>query len=233
MKYPIKTINNVSIFKPVERFDAYHVPDLDSSIEMALSQSPCIVMDFSEVTFADTRALAMMVKWLKKTRELGGDLKLCALHQSVRVILELSKLDKVFKIYTTVNDAIAAFDDKASPSKTSIADVSQTDDIHIIELRNRIDAFSVQELKMQFEVYGLSENQRFIVDLSHVDFLDSAGLALLVKLLKQARAKQGDVVLVWSQVDTANRILKLTQFDKVFHIVNSVNEGRVFFGLHP
>jgi anti-anti-sigma factor len=238
MRYQITIIKNVSVLKPKGRFDAYQVPNIDTCLETALKQSACIVMDFSEVIFTDTRALAMMVKWLKKTREQDGDLKLCELQKSVKVILELSRLNQAFNIYDNLNDAVEAFQDiavaiPAEFGKVPVAGsepiVTVENEVHVIALKNRIDAFTVPELKVQFEAYGEEASQHFIVDLTDVEFLDSAGLALLVKLLKQARGKQGDVVLVWSKVDAANRILKLTQFDKVFHTVNYVDEGHAYF----
>lgn len=74
------------------------------------------------------------------------------------------------------------------------------------------------QLRLQVEALDTHPVQHYVIDLSQVDFLDSAGLALLVKLLKQARSRGGDVALIWSQCSDANRILSLTKFDKVFSI---------------
>jgi anti-anti-sigma factor len=240
MNYKITTIKNVSILKPKGRFDAYQVPDIDTCLEQAINQSPCIVMDFSDVIFTDTRALAMLVKWLKKTREQHGDLKLCSLQKSVKIILELSRLNLAFRIYETLSDGVAAFEDVAVALPPEFGKVPMTQAgtvtvmtaehaVHVITLDSRVDTFHAPQLKTQFEAYTESESQRFVVDLTQVEFLDSAGLALLVTLLKQARAKQGEVVLVWSKLDAANRILRLTQFDKVFPMAYTVSEGQAHF----
>lgn len=94
---------------------------------------------------------------------------------------------------------------------------------HIITLDGRVDAFQVPALRKHIETFADHANQNYIVDLSTVDFLDSAGMAVLVKLLKQARTQSGEVVLIWSQHQEANRILTLTRFDKVFNMADDMD----------
>jgi anti-anti-sigma factor len=85
-----------------------------------------------------------------------------------------------------------------------------------VKLDGRIDAFNVGGLRAQFSRLIDEGATEFIVDLSDVTFLDSAGMAALVSLLKQARSNGGDVSLVWPKLEAAQRILRLTKFDRVF-----------------
>jgi anti-anti-sigma factor len=94
--------------------------------------------------------------------------------------------------------------------------------VHIISLQDRVDAFVVASLREQIEPLQAAATQDYVIDLTHVQFMDSAGLAFLVRILKHSRANNGDTVLVWSEQDSANRILRLTKFDQVFHITESV-----------
>ncbi len=86
----------------------------------------------------------------------------------------------------------------------------------IIVLTGRIDAFNVSVLREQFNNLIEDGATLFVVDLSKVTFLDSAGMAALVSLLKKARSNGGDVSLVWPKLEAAKRILRLTKFDRVF-----------------
>lgn len=97
--------------------------------------------------------------------------------------------------------------------------------INIIALHDRVDAFVISSLREQIEPLQAAANQQYVIDLTHVEFMDSAGLAFLVRILKHSRAKDGDTVLVWSKEESANRILKLTKFDQVFHITDTVEEA--------
>jgi anti-sigma B factor antagonist len=46
---------------------------------------------------------------LKQIRSSQGDLRLAAPNQQVRVVLELTTLDRVFPYYSTVEEALAGF----------------------------------------------------------------------------------------------------------------------------
>ena len=83
----------------------------------------------------------------------------------------------------------------------------------------RLDAFSAPELRTDLDELIKRGVHDFVVDLSDTDFLDSAGMAALVSLLKQARRQGGDVKLIWPRREPVQRILRLTRFDRVFEIL--------------
>jgi anti-sigma B factor antagonist len=88
--------------------------------------------------------------------------------------------------------------------------------IVVLDLMGRLDAFEAPALRKMCDEYLERDDIHFVFDLSEVSMLDSAGLAVLVSVLKRARMKNGDVRLVWPKADAASRILKLTKFDQVF-----------------
>jgi anti-anti-sigma factor len=94
--------------------------------------------------------------------------------------------------------------------------------IVIVAPQDRVDAFSAPELRAQVDQLFAEGVGKFVIDLSNVPFLDSAGMAVLVSLLKRARQAEGDVKLVWPKEDAAQRILRLTRFDRVFTMADSV-----------
>ena len=94
-----------------------------------------------------------------------------------------------------------------------------------VTLQGRVDAFNVPELRQKLDGYLKKGATNFLVDLAEVSFMDSAGLAALVSLLKYSRSVMGDVKLVWPKNPDAQRILKLTRFDRVFKMVNNIDDG--------
>ena len=85
-----------------------------------------------------------------------------------------------------------------------------------IAIKGRLDAFEAPALRKRCDDYLAEGTAHFVFDLSEVTMLDSAGLAVLVSVLKRSRMAAGDVRLVWPREETAARILKLTKFDQVF-----------------
>lgn len=94
--------------------------------------------------------------------------------------------------------------------------VEQVIKIATISLKGRLDAFEAPSLRKTCDTYIANEFNHFVFDLTDVAMLDSAGLAVLVSVLKRTRLKNGDVRLVWPREEAASRILKLTKFDQVF-----------------
>lgn len=100
--------------------------------------------------------------------------------------------------------------------------------VQVIKLQGRVDAATIPPLRDLIDSLAEQSIQDYVVDLGRVEFLDSAGMAVLVKLLKQARESQGDVVLLWSKQADANRILTLTRFDKVFHMEHNLQPALLY-----
>lgn len=97
--------------------------------------------------------------------------------------------------------------------------------IVIVAPQGTVEAFNVAELRKR--LYMLLDDGviNFVVDLSDVSFMDSAGLSALVSVLTRSRQAGGDVKLVWPTEEAALRILHLTKFDRVFDITDTVEEA--------
>jgi anti-sigma B factor antagonist len=67
------------------------------------------VVDLEGVSFIDSTGLATLVQGMKRCREEQGDLYLVGLRQPIRIIFELTRLDKAFKIYGNLQEAAQAF----------------------------------------------------------------------------------------------------------------------------
>ncbi len=70
---------------------------------------PHVVFDFSEVQQIDSAGVEMLLKCLERVMSLDGDLKLAALTPQASVILELTRVDRLFEIFATVDDAVESF----------------------------------------------------------------------------------------------------------------------------
>lgn len=111
MKMKWRLIGKIAVLQPEGRFDAHTAPSVAEALADALA-SPLkdIVVNLGEVTFLDSTALATLVQGMKRCRQAGGNLHLCCLQQPVRIIFELTRLDRAFDIFTTEAEALHAFD---------------------------------------------------------------------------------------------------------------------------
>jgi anti-sigma B factor antagonist len=104
--------NKIKIISLSGRLDSFTIPASRKLLEEALeAQMAEIVINMQAVNFIDSTALSALVQAFKKARELNGNLRLCCLQQPVRMIFELTRLDKVFEIFPTEREAVQAFTD--------------------------------------------------------------------------------------------------------------------------
>ncbi|HYN73430.1 MAG TPA: STAS domain-containing protein [Nakamurella sp.] len=90
-----------------------------------------------------------------------------------------------------------------------------------IVLLGRLDAVEAPTLRQQFAGIFDAGAVTVVVDLVGVTFIDSAGLAALVRARRDAQSAGGDLVLIRPADEAALRVFRLTQFDEVFQMVAS------------
>jgi anti-sigma B factor antagonist len=73
------------------------------------SHRPRIVLDCSQVRYIDGAGVEMLLLCLEKAVKRDGDLKLCAVSPESEVILEFLRVDRVFEVFPTSQDAVLSF----------------------------------------------------------------------------------------------------------------------------
>jgi len=102
--------NGVTVLAPTGRLDVAGAPALRDAIGDAVRNGPPkVVIDMEGVSFVDSTGLGSVIAALKQIRSSQGELRLAAPNQQVRVVLELTTLDRVFPYYATVEEALTGF----------------------------------------------------------------------------------------------------------------------------
>ena len=102
--------NNLPVLQLKGRFDAHEVEPVNAwLVEQNTAGNSKLIVNLEGVNFVDSTALSALVRGLKLCREKNGDLHVCSLMQPVRVIFELTRLDKAFDIFPTEEEAAKGF----------------------------------------------------------------------------------------------------------------------------
>lgn len=64
------------------------------------------VVDFANTGYIDSSGLGVLVSLSKKIREQGGELRLANLNEDLRTLFELTKLDTLFRIAGSREEAL-------------------------------------------------------------------------------------------------------------------------------
>jgi anti-sigma B factor antagonist len=100
----------------------------------------------------------------------------------------------------------------------------ETDGVVVVHVLGRLDFSGAQEASTQFGRAVAHGEGKVVVDLSQVEFLDSAGLGTLIGAMRLARQAGGDLYIAAppKQVQT---ILSLTSVDQLLKIHPTVGEA--------
>jgi anti-sigma B factor antagonist len=98
---------------------------------------------------------------------------------------------------------------------------SAADGVAVLAVRGDLDIEGGSGLRQALlEAIGQHPGGRVVVDLEGVDFIDSAGLGVLLGGLKRARTDDGDLVLVATGKNVL-KVFELTRLTRVFQIYST------------
>lgn len=93
-----------------ERLDAHNADELKQELGRLFEAGKTgVVVDLKEVRFIDSSGLGALVSGFKNASSRQADLKLSGMQSQVRSMFELTRLHRVFDIYTTMDEALASF----------------------------------------------------------------------------------------------------------------------------
>ena len=92
-----------------EHLDASIAEDFKRNMGPILDMHSRVVFDMTPLQFVDSAGLGAILSCLRKLSAANGDLKLCGLSKSVRAVFEISRMHRIFDIFHTKAEAIAAF----------------------------------------------------------------------------------------------------------------------------
>jgi anti-sigma B factor antagonist len=89
--------------------DLYTAPELKEHLLRAIARNgKKIVVDLSRVTFIDSTSLSVLVQGERRLRPAGGRLGLVCSDPSILKIFTITALDRIFPIYGSREEAVAA-----------------------------------------------------------------------------------------------------------------------------
>ncbi len=93
-----------------ERLDAHNSGELKAQMLKLFEEGKSnLVVDLADVRFVDSSGLGALVSGFKNASSRSGSLKLAGLQLQVKSMFELTRLHRVFEIFTDPEDALASF----------------------------------------------------------------------------------------------------------------------------
>ena len=110
MQISIRRVENATIVDVSGDIDLANSTEVRKALlhEVHDNRRPRVVLNLSEVRYIDSSGVASLVESLKASRDIGSRFILVGLSGAAREVMQLSRLLKVFEIYDTEIEALAA-----------------------------------------------------------------------------------------------------------------------------
>lgn len=93
---------SIRVVEPSGIFDSTQAADFCHDVDQLIAcKVDIIIVDFKDVTFMDSSGLGSLVQALKITREAGVKLLLCSFNEQIKMLFELTGMERVFEIFTS------------------------------------------------------------------------------------------------------------------------------------
>ena len=112
---------SVALVEVAGELDLHSAPQLRAELSRAIESNapPHIVVDLAGVTFLDSTGVGVLVGALKRASEAQGALHFCSAQKRVRRVFEITGLIGALPLFTTREEAFAAFEEENNSAPES------------------------------------------------------------------------------------------------------------------
>ena len=107
MKLEITDCKGIKTIALSGEVDMYTSPELrEEMMNLIRRRTSPLFVDFKDVSYIDSSGIATFVEGLKGIMSYNGKLKLVGIPDRIVEIFNFSKLDRVFEMYSSIDDAL-------------------------------------------------------------------------------------------------------------------------------
>ncbi|KAF3887297.1 MULTISPECIES: STAS domain-containing protein [Nostocales] len=92
---------NMTVIRPNGSIVSANALEFERKLTTLLTQTDCsiLLLDLGKVESVDSSGVLALVSALKLSQRMGRRLSLCSVSPALKIILELTQLDRLFEIY--------------------------------------------------------------------------------------------------------------------------------------
>jgi anti-sigma B factor antagonist len=114
--------DGVPVLDVIGEIDIYTTPQFKEAVSAAIDEGkPGIVINMTQVTYMDSSGFGTLLSATKRLRPVDGGLYLAGCNEAISRMLQITRLNTIFGIYATEEDAVAAA--QAAPAQ-AVADAA-------------------------------------------------------------------------------------------------------------
>jgi anti-anti-sigma factor len=221
MKMTTSQLGNAQVLSLSGRLDAEAAPELERQcLRDNDGETKTLILDLTPLEYLSSAGLRTILSAGKALQAKEGKLILCVPKGPTRQIVEAVGFQKIFTVCSTMQDV--------GPHVTGNfgIHIHKEWEVDVMTVFGRVDAERAPEIEAVGRKVLETPYSKLLINMSAVQYLSSAGLCALLNLGKLATASHGRLFLC-SPSAQVKQILKLSGFDKILAIRNSVQDALV------
>jgi len=191
-----------------------------------------IVLDFAGVEFIDSSGLGQLIKGWRQAQVQQQGFFLMRVGQRVQRFLSLNRLWDIMQplTFADLEEILTELKQRRSLPAFSFT-MEQRSRYLLLRLYGRLDAAAMATLAVP-DLLARLAGRHVIVNLSNLDFVDSSGIALLLKIHRQA-AGQGKSCTLCGLNPTVQQVLVVTRLHRFFTITPDLESSEQSLKAEP
>jgi anti-sigma B factor antagonist len=109
LKTEVTSGNALVVCMLSDNLDSGNSIEFQESMLSLMGAGNQVVLDIAPLKFLDSTGLHVVVPFLRLTNSRCGDFRLCSMSFGVLVLFELMRLNRIFHIFGTCDEAVGAF----------------------------------------------------------------------------------------------------------------------------
>ncbi len=110
MDIKVRQCGAVSVVKPMGAIKGTDADEFEGRLfEIVQENLGKVIIDASAVPMIDSKGLGSMVSVSQELAQSGMTLKLCAVSETMRQVIELTGLSSIFELFDDVNSAVRSY----------------------------------------------------------------------------------------------------------------------------
>lgn len=104
----MRTEAGVPVLGVAGEVDVFTAPEFKDAINEAIESGLVdLVIDLSQVSYMDSSGFGILLSATKRVRPKGGSINLVGSNEAIERMMKITRLDTVFNLYKTVDEAAA------------------------------------------------------------------------------------------------------------------------------
>ena len=213
--------SNINEIKFPKRLDAAFLERSRDGLDRQLGTAGSVVLDFSETRFIDSSGLGYITKIWNRNAAKEKAVYMVAVGPEVVHFLKLNRIWDLFseKIFKDVGEVSQQLKEEGPVASSSFAIERRTGHV-VISFFGRLDAPQIQKIHVDSMLADMG-NDHCILDLSGLDFADSSGVGVLIKIQKHV-SKQGRGCVLCNLPANVRQMLRITKVMPLFQIEKDI-----------